>query len=311
MNPLKIGKIKIKSPFLLAPMLEVTDLPYRIICRKSGCGLAYTEMIYADAITHKNPKTQIMLKTNSLDKPKAVQITANSTLELKKALPYLKKFDIIDLNCGCPSIKIQGTKAGAYLLNEPDKIVEFIKILKKSGKVVTAKIRLGFHSNNVLKIAKLIEQAGANAITVHARLATHSYSIPAQWNQIKLIKETLKIPVIGNGDVNSPEQAIRMLKETGCDAIMIARAAIGNPLIFKQCLELQKTGKYKQFSFKDNIKQFQEYLKLSEKYKTGSISKIKFIGTNFLRGVEGASKLRNNLMQLKSLDEIKRFTNEI
>lgn len=311
MKLIKIGKIKLKSPFLLAPMVEVTDLPYRIICRKAGCGLAYTEMIYADAITHENEKTKLMLKTNSQDSPKAVQITANNELELQKALPYLKQFDLIDLNCGCPSIKIQGSKAGAYLLNEPEKIARFIKILKTSNLPVTVKIRLGFHSNNILKIAKLIESAGADAITVHARLATHSYSTPAQWNEIKKIKQALNIPVIGNGDVSSPELAIKMLKETGCDAVMIARGALGNPLIFRQCNQLLKEGKYSPISFKDNLKQFEIYIKLSEKYKTGNISKMKFIGTNFLKGVEGASKMRNELMHLKDTKEIKKFVESI
>lgn len=207
MKQIRVGKIKLKNPLVLAPMLEITNLPYRLICREQGAALAFTEMIYIDALLHKNKKTQEMLKTCKKDSPLGIQVTGNNPEEFKKAIPILKKFQIVDLNCGCPSTRILGNKAGSYLLEEPEKISEIIKILKSAGLTVTAKIRLGFSKNNALKIAKTIEKAGADALTVHARLATQSYEIPADWSEIKKIKNSIKIPVIGNGDVLSPEKA--------------------------------------------------------------------------------------------------------
>jgi len=182
-------------------------------------------------------------------------------------------------------------------------------MLKKKGLIVSAKIRLGFKKNNVLEIAKMIEKAGADAISVHPRLASQGYNVPADWKWIKKVKDNVKIPVIGNGDVLSPEAAREMLETTGCNAIMIARGAIGDPLIFERILYYLKTGKKKEFSFKDNIKCFREYLKLSEKYHLteSNIANIRHLGAKFLKGFEGASRKRAELMSLKTFGEIKGF----
>lgn len=308
---LKIGKIILKNPLILAPMVDVTNLPYRMICRKAGAAMAYVEMIYADAITHKNPKTTKLMRTIKEDSPLGIQITGNNVKEIKACIPYLKKYDLVDINCGCPSIKITGNQAGSYLLNNPEKIGEMIKVLKKAGLTVTAKIRLGFKKNNILKVAKEIEKAGADAITVHPRLATQGGETPADWSWIKKVKQAVKIPVIGNGDVLSPEKAKEMLETTGCDAVMIARGAIGDPLIFKRTLNYLKTGKLQEFSFKDNIKCFQNYLKLSKKYQFQNIQQIKYLGAKFIKNIEGASKLRSQLMQFKSFGEIEDFFKRI
>ena len=308
MKSLKIGKIKLKNPLILAPMLDITNLPYRLICRKSGASLAFTEMINVPAILHENEKTKQMMKTCKKDKPLGIQITGNNIEDFKKVLPYLKNYDLIDLNCGCPSERITENESGSCLLQEPDKIAKIIKILKTSKLPVTAKIRLGFKKNNVLEIAKAIEKAGADAITIHPRLASEGYDVPADWNWIKKIKQFVKIPVIGNGDILTPEKASEMLKTTGCDAIMIARGAIGDPLIFERALNYLKTGKSKDFDFKKNIKAFQEYLKLTEKYNlTNNLAIIKHLATKFIKNIEGASKMRNELMQMKDFNQIKDF----
>lgn len=309
LKPLKIGKIRIKNPLFLAPMVEVTDLPYRLLCRKAGAGMAYTEMLYLDAILHENPKTLRLQKTNAKDKPSGIQITGNTPSEFQKALPYLKKFDIVDINCGCPSEKIIGNQAGSYLLKNPEKIVQIIKILKSVGLTVTAKIRLGYNFNNSLKIAKMIEKAGADALTVHARLATEGYDTKAQWDEIKKIKKALHIPVIGNGDILKEEDVGEMLKIA--DGAMIARGAIGDPGIFTRSIYYLKTGKKKQFSFKDNVKSFKEYLKLSKKYNSIDIPRIKYLGGKFIRNTQGAGKLRMQLMLLKTFEEIESFVNAL
>ena len=181
--------------------------------------------------------------------------------------------------------------------------------MKAAGFIVTAKIRLGFKKNNIMEVAKAIEAAGASAITVHPRLASEGYNVPADYSWIKKVKSAVKIPVIGNGDILSPEAAKEMLETTGCDAIMIARGAIGDPLIFSRTLNYLTNGKKaEEFSFKDNIKCFQEYLKLSEKHKlTSNIPNIKHLACKFIKNIEGASKLRNELMQAKTFKEITKF----
>ena len=270
---LKIGNIQLKNQLILAPMLNITNLPYRLVCRKAGASLAFTEMINVPAIIHENEKTKNMMKTCKEDKPLGIQITGNNPEEFKRIIPELKKYDLVDINCGCPSEKIYENESGSYLLKNPEKIAKMIEILKKANLTVTAKIRLGFKTNNALKVAKMIEKAGADAITVHARLASQGYDIPADWNAIKKIKQAIKIPVIANGDILSPEKTKEVLERTDCDGVMIARGAIGDPLIFKRTLNYLKTGKLEQPNFKDNIKCFKDYLNLSEKYKLSDSKK--------------------------------------
>jgi len=306
MKPLKIKNLLLKNPLILAPMLEITNLPYRILCRKAGASLAYTEMIYTNQLLHENKK---MLSRKKEDSPLGIQITGSSVEEFKKILPFLKNYDLIDVNCGCPATKIIGTKAGAYLLREPKKIAEIIKILKTTGKPVTAKIRLGFNKNNAVEIAKAIEKAGADAITVHARKSNSPYSVPADWNEIKKIKAVLKIPVIGNGDIFTPQDAKKMLEI--CDGAMIGRAAIGDPLIFKRSLEYLEKRKTTIPQFEENLKQFQDYLKLCKKYEVINLQQIKQLGSHFIKGFKGASKKRDEFMKLKSLKDIEEFVQKL
>lgn len=305
LKPLKIGKIKINNPILLAPMVDITDMPYRLICKKAGAALCYTEMLYVDAIIHENKKTQKLMQFSNKEKPIGIQITGNNLEHFKQATPYLKKYSLVDLNCGCPSEKITGNQAGSYLLNNPHLIGDIIKLLKKAKLTVTAKIRLGYKKNNSLEIAKIIESAGADAITIHPRLATHGYDTKADWSQIKLIKQHLKIPVIANGDILNEEDAKNILEQTGCDGLMIARGAIGDPLIFKKINHYLKTGKKIKFSIKDNLKLLSDYLKICKKHDFQDIARIKRISCKFIKGFDGASKNRNEIMQLSSIDEIK------
>lgn len=308
-KPIKIGKYKIKNPIFLAPMVDVTDMPYRLICRKAGAGMAYTEMLYVDAITHENTKTKQLMKIDTKkEKPSGIQITGDDVKGFEKVIPYLNGYDIIDLNCGCPSKRIVGCEAGSYLLNNPEKIVEIVRLLKKSGFTVTVKIRLGFDKNDVIKIAKMIEKAGADALTVHARLAKDSNKIPAQWNWIKKVKGEIKIPVIGNGDVISGKNAEEMLKI--CDGVMIGRAAIGDPLIFDRINYYLKNGKEKEKDIKGNLKLFLEYIKLCKKQEIVDLHRIKYVGSCFLSGFNGAAKIRARFMGLSNINEIEDFVKE-
>ncbi len=309
LKPLKIGKIEIKNRLFLAPMVDVTDAAYREVCREAGAGIGYIEMLNIAAITHPNKKTQSLMKTFPGESPKAIQITGRSVEEFKAVIPYLKPYDIVDINCGCPSMRITDNESGSFLLKNPEKIVEMIRMLKRAGFTVTAKIRLGFKNNNVLKVAKAIEAAGADALTVHARLANHGSSTPADWSWIAKVKKAAGIPVIGNGDVDSGKKALDMLKI--CDGVMIARAAIGNPSIFTQILEYADTGKQSEFDFYENLAYFKRYLSLVKKYDLVDIPKIKYLGTNFIREMRGAAKLRASLMACVSLEEIKKCIGKI
>jgi len=297
---MKISTLSLKNPFLLAPMMEVTNLPYRLLCRKQGASLAFTEMLYTNQILHKNKKINQILKTSKEDKPLGIQITGNSLVEFKACIPTLKKYDLVDLNCGCPSTRVTGTRAGSYLLQNPKLIAEIISLLKSHNLIVTAKIRLGFNKNNVLEIAKEIEKAGADAITIHARTSSQPYSIPADWKEIKKVKDTLKIPVIANGDIFTYEDAQKLLQFA--DGIMIGRGAIGNPLIFKSLLD-----KNYQPTQEEKISQLKLYIKLCKKHDMINLQQIKHLGSHFLKGFPGSSKLRNELMKLKTLKDVKDF----
>ncbi len=310
-KPLIIGKIEIKNPILLAPMVDVTDSAYRQICKESGAELVYTEMLYVDAIVNENSKTKKLMHFTEKERPIGIQITGSKLEHFKKAIPIFKKYnyDLIDINCGCPSSRIIGNEAGSFLLKSPEKIAEIIYLLKNAGFTVTAKIRLGFKNNNVIETAKAIELAGADALTIHARLASDGNDIPADWKEIENVKKILKIPVIGNGDINSGKQAEEMLKIA--DGCMIAREAIGNPLIFKQIKNYLETGKELKINQKENIKLFKRYIELAEKEKIEDLGRIKNLGTKFISGFPGSSKLRQEFMKLKTIGEIKKFLERI
>lgn len=307
MSRLLIGSVKLKNRLLLAPMVDVTDLPYRLICREQGVAMAYTEMINVGAILHPNKKTQDMLKTCAQDTPRGVQITGPKVSEFKRVVPYLRDFDIVDINCGCPSMRITDNASGSYLLKTPHKIASYIRVLKDAGYTTTAKIRLGFKKNNALRVARLVEKAGADALTVHARLSTDSYKVAADWKWIVEIRKKIGIPVIGNGDVHDGASAERMLDV--CDGAMIARAAIGDPRIFSRVLHYMKTGKEKDKSddVKANLRLFERYLDLAKKHDILDMGRVKLLGGHFISGFSGAAQKRAAFMQVKTFDEARAF----
>ena len=309
MNSIKIGNIVVKKPIFLAPMVEVTDLAYRDICRENGASVTYTEMIHVNALIHENEPTKALIKTNNKDHPTGIQITGSELKDYEKVIPILKKYDFVDINCGCPSTRISDNEAGSALLKDPKKIGKIIRLLKKNGLIVTAKIRLGFNKNNVIETVKEIEKAGASLITVHARLANQRSSVPADWKWIEKVKKTVSIPVIGNGDIFSGKDVERMLKI--CDGCMVARGAIGNPTIFKQINHYLETGEEIPFNFKDNIKYLLKYLELVKKYKIINLGRIKYIGSNFITKTKGAAKMRNEFMQCKSYEECLDFVKKL
>ncbi|MDO8467415.1 MAG: tRNA-dihydrouridine synthase family protein [Nanoarchaeota archaeon] len=305
MKTLKISTLKV-NPILLAPMVDVTDLPYRLLCKEQGAGIVYTEMLHVEAIKHGEKKVHDKMRFDDKERPIGIQITFSELNTLKEIIPRLKDYDLVDINCGCPSHLTIDHGSGVCLMNSPEKVASAIKLLKKSGiKIVTLKIRLGFKKNNAVEFAKAVEKAGADAITVHGRLGNQGRSTPADWKEIEKVKKAVKIPVIGNGDVVDGKNAERLLEF--CDGIMIARGAIGDPGIFHRINNYLKTKKEEKFDFVNNIKLFKKYLGYCEEYNLKDVNKIKYIGPDFIKGIKGASKLRAEFTKLKTFEEIRHF----
>jgi tRNA-dihydrouridine synthase B len=295
---------QLKGKVILAPLENVSNIAFRILCRKYGASLAYTQQLSAVALLRGNKKSMKLIKTFPKDKPVGIQLFGrNPKTLLEAAKKYGKNFDLIDLNFGCPSRKIVEQGYGSALLKEKGKVKEIISTLVKGlDKPVTVKMRSGFKKVEALELVKVMEEAGVNAITLHARTREQGYSGKADWELIKKVKAELSIPVIGNGDVVDEESAERLLKETGCDYIMIGRGAMKNPFLFKRINHYLKTGeKLKQ---KSKVELFQEYYELCEKCECVSLSNLKQIAGYFSYGLKGGGKIREQLQKVKSVEEI-------
>ena len=243
----KIGSVEIENPFVLAPMAGITDLPFRLLCKEQGAGLLYTEMVSAKAISYHNRNTVSLMETDPKEHPVALQLFGSEPElmgEVAKSIED-RPFDILDINMGCPVPKVVNNGEGSALLKDPALIREIIKAVSGAvRKPVTAKMRIGFEGADVdpVEIARIMEDAGAAAIAVHGRTRQQYYSGRADWETIRRIKEAVSVPVIGNGDVDSPKKAEAMFRETGCDAVMIGRAVRGNPWIFREMNHYFATG---------------------------------------------------------------------
>lgn len=231
---MKIFNLDLGKGVFLAPIAGYTDIGFRCLARKYGADLTFTEMVSAKGINYNNKNTTCLLELAENEKPSAVQLFGSEPEAFKETIDggALDKFDIIDINMGCPVRKIVGNGEGSALMLNHSLAQEIIKVLKRSGKIVTAKFRSGFNSITAPEFARSLEDAGADAITVHARTREQFYSGEANWSVIAAVKRAVNIPVIGNGDVKCFSDISRMKDETGCDGVMIARAALGNPYIF-------------------------------------------------------------------------------
>lgn len=244
---MKIGNVEIKGKVVCAPMAGITNIVYRKIAKEYGASLVYTEMISDKALCFNSENTYKMIEIDDNEHPVALQLFGGEKEYLVKAVKIINntKADILDINMGCPVPKVLKSQAGSFWLKDIEDTKDKIEaIVKASKKPVTAKIRLGFDEEhiNVVEMAKMLEGAGVSAICVHARTRSEFYTGNARIEYIKMVKDSVKIPVIGNGDIKCIDDAVRMLKETGCDAIMIGRGALGNPFLFKQINHYLETG---------------------------------------------------------------------
>ena len=309
----KIGNITIKNQVVLAPMAGISNSAYRRICKEMGCGLVYAEMVSDKAIMYGNQKTLDMLKMTDEERPLAQQIFGTDVDSFVKAAIYVYENmhpDIIDINMGCPVPKVAlRAQAGSALLKNPDKIFEIVKAVVEAVPIpVTVKIRSGwdYEHINAVEVAKIIEKAGASAICVHPRTRSQGYSGKADWNIIRQVKESVLIPVIGNGDIKTPMDAKRMLSETHCDAIMIGRGVLGNPWLIKNTLRYLNGEELFPVTVEDRIRMCLKHLNLLKKLKDEKIACLEIrnhIGWYF-KGIKGSNDIKNKVYQTSNIHDI-------
>ena len=309
---MEIGNVKIENNVFLAPMAGITDKPFREICRRFGAGMVYSEMISAKGLYYNDKKTASLMDMTG-ENPCAIQIFGSEPEIMAEIIPKVMEFkpDIIDINMGCPAPKIVNNGEGSALMKTPELMGKIMRAVTDASPVpVTAKIRKGWDEDNSLLCAKILEDNGASAVAVHGRTREEFYGGKADWGVITRIKQELKIPVIGNGDIFSAEDAIRMFEQTGCDGVMVARGAQGNPWLFKEINELIKTGEVK------TAPQPQERLRVAlehisrlieDKGESRGIKEARKHLAWYIKGLKGATQIRTEIFKISDFATMSRI----
>ena len=312
---MRIGNVVLENNIILAPMAGVTDLPFRLLCKEQGVGMTCTEMVSAKAISFHNKNTESLLEISEKERPVSLQLFGSDPDIISEVASYIEErpFDILDINMGCPVPKVAGNGEGSALMQNPKLVGEIIyKTARAIKKPVTVKIRKGFSEKNVnaVEIAKIAEANGAAAIAVHGRTREQYYSGNADWDIIRQVKEAVKIPVIGNGDVDSPQKAKELLEQTGCDGIMVGRGARGNPWIFREIKAYLEKGELIPRPSKDEIKSMMlRHARMQIEYKgtyTGIREMRKHISW-YTAGFPGSAKLRGAINLVETYEELEQL----
>jgi tRNA-dihydrouridine synthase B len=309
---MKFGTVEIDKAVLLAPMEEVTDYPFRKICKRFGADVVYTEFVNAEGLVRNSEKTKRKMYFTEEERPFGIQIYGASECSMESAAKMAEEVqpDLLDINCGCWVKNVAGHGAGSGLLRDLPKMREIISSVVKSVSLpVTVKTRLGWDAStiNIVEVAKMVEDCGASALTIHCRTRSQGHRGEADYSLIPQVKETVKIPIIVNGDITSPQKAKFVFDTTGCDGVMLARAAIGNPWIFCEIKYFLKTeNELPQRSLEEKIEVMVEHLRSSVAYKGERKAIVEFrkYYSGYLHSFSGASVLRMELMKCLEIDEV-------